>query len=101
VHPRLAARSEYDDALAALARDGARLATASPWDRQARLRSLSGIPEVNLLQITCAWLPDQALEDVLADCPITIEEPICDEPQHLPLPKWIGAQAAGKWQRPG
>ena len=67
--------------------DGARVVTAS-WDRTARIWDVSAIPQGNLFQIACAWLPDHDLTGVAENYGLTNLDPICEgdppPPDRLP-----------------
>jgi len=67
--------------------DGARVVTAS-WDRTARIWDVSAIPQGNVFQIACAWLPDHDLTGVAENYGLTNLDPICEgdppPPDRLP-----------------
>jgi len=50
----------------------------------ARLTDISAIPNGNLFQIACAWLPDHELKDIATDYDLADLEPICEGDPPLP-----------------
>jgi WD40 repeat protein len=68
---------------AAFSRDGARVLTASV-DKTARIWDISSIPNGNLFQIACAWLPDHDLTGVAKEYGLANLCPICEGDPPLP-----------------
>jgi hypothetical protein len=74
-----------DDKSGAFSLDGKRAITV-PADKTARIWDISGIPEGDIFQGACAWLPDHDLIDIARDCGLTNLAPICEGAPPLPDP---------------
>jgi WD40 repeat protein len=70
---------------AAFSPDGARVVTVSS-DGTARVWDVSAIPNGDVFQVACAWLPDRDLRDVASDYGLKNLAPICAGDPPLPDP---------------
>jgi WD40 repeat protein len=80
--------------------DGKRVLTGS-WDKTARLWDVSAIPQGNIFDIVCAWLPDHDLSGLGKDYGLDLssEPPICEKDASgrftTPLPDLPTANRSG------
>jgi WD40 repeat protein len=71
---------------AAFSPDGTQVVTSST-DKTARLWDLSTLPNGNVFEVACTWLTDKSLEGLGAKYGLKIDQPICEQGKHPPLPQ--------------